>query len=186
MTWSVGMRAPDWRELAAAWYDSFIAEHLPRARYRDPDLKPPRHRGEIPVTIVGQVRQTVEAALSGADDATFAAWFGAYLTEPKENLEPEPPDDALEPPAFRRALERAGKIQRGPSRLLFTQTQGGEVLLFAAGDTYRLRTELLGVADLITGRRTLTLEQLRPWLDDPDCLDLLCSLYNQGHYELPD
>jgi 50S ribosomal protein L16 3-hydroxylase len=128
----------------------------------------------------------LEAALSGADDATFAAWLGAYLTEPKENLEPERPDEALEPPAFRRSLERAGRIQRGPSRLLFAQTPGGVVLLFAAGETYRLSTGLLGLADLVTGRRTLTLEQLSPWLDDSVCLELLCSLYNQGHYELPD
>jgi len=186
MTWSVGMRAPDWQELATAWYDRLIAARLPRARYRDPDLRPPRHRGEIPTAVVAEVRRYLETALSGADDGTFAAWLGAYLTEPKENLEPEPPDYPLEPPAFRRALERAGMIQRGPSRLLFTQTPGGEVLLFAAGETYRLRAELLGLADLVTGRRTLTQEQLRPWLDDPVCLDLLSSLYNQGHYDLPD
>jgi hypothetical protein len=60
------------------------------------------------------------------------------------------------------------------------------VLLFAAGETHRLSARHLAFADLITARRTLTLTQLQPWLDDSDCLDLLTNLYNQGHYELPD
>jgi 50S ribosomal protein L16 3-hydroxylase len=186
MTWSVGMRAPDWRELATAWYDRLIAERLPRSRYRDPDPRPPRHPGEIPKAVVEEVRRYLETALSGADAETFAVWLGAYLTEPKENMEPEPRDAPLGPGACLRALEQLGRILRGPSRLLFTQTPGGEVLLFAAGETYRLPADRLGLADLLTGRRTLTLEQLRTWLDDPLCVDLLRNLYNRGHYELPD
>jgi hypothetical protein len=55
-----------------------------------------------------------------------------------------------------------------------------------AGETYRLSARHLALADLISARRTLTLTQLQPWLDDPDCLGLLTNLYNQGHYELPD
>ncbi len=186
MTWSVGMRAPDWRELATAWYDWLITERVPRGRYRDPDLQLPQHRGEIPASVAGEVRRVMETALSGADDAAFAAWFGAHLTEPKENLEPIPREPPCVPVELLGALERQGRIERGPSRLLFTQAGSGEVLLFAAGETYRLSGGRLGFADLLTGRRTLTLAQLRPWIDDPVCLDLLCTLYNRGHYELPD
>lgn len=186
MTWSVGVRAPDWRELAGAWCDWLIAERLPPGRYRDSSPPVPRHPGEIPARLLGEVREHIEGALTGADDASFAAWLGAYLTEPKENLEPERPDEALEPLTFRRALERAGTIRRGPSRLLFTQTRGGELLLFAAGQIYPLRANELGLAERLTGRRALSLSDLRPWLDDPQCLALLCTLYNDGHYELPD
>jgi 50S ribosomal protein L16 3-hydroxylase len=186
MTWSVGMRAPDWRELATAWYDRLIAERLPRARYRDPHPEPPRHRGEIPGALVREIRRHLESALAGADDTAFAAWLGAYLTEPKENLEPMPRDMPLEPGAFRQDLARRGRIERGPSRLLFSQTGEGGLLLFAAGETYRLPAAYHGFADLITARRTLTLAQIHPWLDDAVCLELLCTLYNRGHYELPD
>ena len=186
MTWSVGMRSPDWRELATAWYDRLVSERLTSGRYRDPDPRPPLHRGEIPALVAGEVRRHIETALSGADDDAFAAWLGAHLTESKENLEPVPRGDPLESPAFRRALARRGRLLRGPSRLLFTRARSGEVLLFAAGETYRLSARYLALADLITARRTLTLAQLQPWLDDSDCLDLLTTLYNQGHYELPD
>lgn len=186
MTWSVGMRAPDWRELATTWYDRLIAERLPPGRYRDPEPGLQRHRGEIPASVVSEVRRYIENALAGVDDGAFAAWLGAYLTEPKENLEPRPRDSALAPPAFARTLEHCAWIQREASRLLYTETRSGELLLFAAGETYRLPAGYLGLADLITGRRRLSLGELQPWLGDPIALDLLCTLYNQGHYELPD
>ena len=186
MTWSVGMRAPDWRELATAWYDRLVSERLTRGRYQDRDPRPPRHRGELPARVASEARHHIETALSGADDDVFAAWLGAYLTEPKENLEPVPRENPLISDAFRQAVEHQGWLQRGPSRLLFTQASSGEVLLFAAGETHRLPAEWLGLVVLITERRTLAMEQLRPWLDDPGCLDLLTTLYNQGHYELPD
>jgi len=186
MTWSVGMRAPDWRELATAWYDRLVSERLTRGRYQDRDPRPPRHRGELPARVAREARHHIETALSGADDDVFAAWLGAYLTEPKENLEPVPRENPLISDAFRQAVEHQGWLQRGPSRLLFTQASSGEVLLFAAGETHRLPAEWLGLVVLITERRTLAMEQLRPWLDDPGCLDLLTTLYNQGHYELPD
>jgi len=184
MTWSVGMRAPDWRELATAWYDRLIVERLPKGRYRDPQPPPAHHRGEIPAAVMGRLHRHMENTLCGVDDDTFGAWLGAYLTEPKENLEPIPRDSALSPTTFLRALEQQGRMHRGPSRLLFIRSESGEVLLFAAGETFRLAAEHLGLAELITARRALTLEQLRPWLANRRCLDLLCTLYNQGHYEL--
>ena len=176
MTWSVGMRAPDWRELATAWYDRLIAERLPRARYRDPDPRPQRHRGEIPMAVVEEVRRYLETALSGADDETFAVWLGAYLTEPKENLEPEPPDALLGPGAFLRTLEQLGRIQRGPSRLLFTQIPGGEVLPVrrrrglpaprgpsgACGPAHRTAHPDLRAAPPLAGRPPLCRSALQP------------------------
>jgi 50S ribosomal protein L16 3-hydroxylase len=186
MTWSVGLRAPDWQEMTTAWCDRAIAERLPRARYRDRDLTPPRHRGEIPRAVLAEIRERIETALTGVDDDAFAAWFGAYVSEPKEHLEPLPRDDTLTPNGLRAELMAAGAIHRGTARILFTRIGGGDLLLFAGGETHRLPADCLGFAALITEQRTLDAGQLVPWLDHPACLDLLCTLYNLGHYELAD
>lgn len=186
MTWSVGLRAPDWRELASAWYDWLIARRIAAAPYQDPDPRPSDYRGELPAAVAGAMHRHIETVLSGADDRDFTAWLGSYLTEPKENLEPMAPDPLLTPAELARALERQGGIRRGASRVLFTRQPGGGVLVFVAGETYRLPAEHLGLADLLTRRRSLTWAQLRPWMGDPTCLDLLCTLYNGGHYELSD
>lgn len=183
MTWSVGMRAPDWQEMATAWCDAAVARYVPRARYRDPGLTPPRHRGEIPTDVLAQVRGRIQGALLEADDESFASWFGTYICEPKEHLEPFPRDEALSPSAFRDALMGAGALHRGPARLLFTRTSGGDLLLFSGSQTHRLPAGCIELAALITAHRVLDAGQLAPWLEDPTCLNLLRTLYNQGHYD---
>jgi 50S ribosomal protein L16 3-hydroxylase len=186
MTWSVGLRAPDWRELGAAWCEQVCATRLPPGRYRDPEPAPPRHRGEIPGQVLTQVRGRLEEALLGADDDSFAAWLGAHLTEPKEHLEVYPRDQPLTQTELREALDQCGGIERGPSRILFSQVGDAHLLLFAGGETHRLPGDCLGFVALLSASRILTPGQLAPWLDAPPCLALLCTLYNQGHYELVD
>lgn len=183
MTWSVGLRSPDWREMAASWCERAIAERLPRARWRDRDPHPPRHRGELPMGVVGEIKGRIEQALAGADDTDFAAWLGGFATEPKEHLEPIPREEPLDPESFRAAFEHAGTLEHGVSRLLFAQTPDA-LLLFAAGETYRLPADCLGLAALLTEGRSLSARSAAPWLARADCLDLLCTLYNRGHYEL--
>jgi 50S ribosomal protein L16 3-hydroxylase len=186
MTWSVGLRSPDWRELATAWCDRAIALRLPRARWRDLDPSPPRHRGEIPTEVIAEVRRRIESALTGADRESFAAWFGAFTSEPKEHLEPIPRDEPLTPKAFRAAFERQGALERGASKVLFARPGGSDLLLFAAGEVYRLDTDCVDLAVLLTDRRRLDLTAAAPWLARPACLELLSTLYNRGHYELAD
>lgn len=186
MTWSLGLRAPDWQEMASAWCDHVIPTRLPRARYQDEDLKPPLHRGEIPETVMQRIRENIQRALLDADQDSFTSWFGAYVSESKEHLEVLPQDQPLSPETFRHALSDAGEIQRGPSKILFSVMTNGDILLFVAGEPHRLPAECHGFAALISGHRTLNAEQLAPWLTDPRCLDLLCTLYNHGHYDLAD
>lgn len=184
MTWSVGLRAPDWRELATGWCDEAIARRLPRARYGDPGLRAQRHRGEITADLRSSLRERIETALGGADEATFAAWLGSYLTEPKENLEPRPPEAPISPADLRRTLTEAGQLTRTASRILFTRLGDGRTLLFAAGGTQEIAPALHELAVLLADNRELSAGRLAAWLDDPAGLELLTALYNQGHYEL--
>ncbi|WP_279322868.1 winged helix domain-containing protein, partial [Rhodothermus marinus] len=52
--------------------------------------------------------------------------------------------------------------------------------LFASGEAYELSPELADVAPLLTGRRPLTAETLRPWLERDDFLELLQTLIHSG------
>ena len=152
MTWSVGMRAPDWRELATAWCDEAVARGLPRARYRDPGLRPQDHRGEITAAVRADLRRRIEDALLDADEASFATWLGAHLTEPKEHLEPLPPQDPMSTQSFRSMLRDAPGLTRTASRMLFTRLGDGRLLLFVAGDTHVVEPALEGLATLLADR----------------------------------
>ena len=184
MIWTVRLRAPDWLEQAGAWCDHAICTRLPHTRYRDPDPQPHHHRGEVPAAVLTQIRRRIEEALGGADDEAFAAWFGALLSEPKQHLAVDPAAAPVTALALRTLIERGGGLARGPSRVLFSTLDNGPLLLFVGGEPHRLPTACRGFAELLCESRTLERDQLAPWLDQPPCLDLLCTLYNHGHYKI--
>jgi ribosomal protein L16 Arg81 hydroxylase len=129
----------------------------------------------------------LEQALTGADTDAFAAWLGAYLSTPKEHLRLDPEDPPLTQAQFRRGCEAAGELLRhGWSRLLFCRGAGDSDLLFANGEVHRLPKTQARLLELITDERDLGLDQIAPWLREPGPLDLLCRLYNSGHYVVPD
>ncbi|MEA3275605.1 MAG: cupin domain-containing protein [Pseudomonadota bacterium] len=185
MTWSVGFRAATWRELASSWCDFAGEQRLPAGRFRDRDLTPVDDSGEIRAEVFDSVLQVLEDSLRGASGQLFRDWFGRFVTEPKEHLQVFPTDAPLDPVAFRAELERRGVLERhGFSRMAFCRGEDGQDLLFANGEAYPLRSDQTGFLSLLTRERHLHFADLAQWLDRPDCLDLLCRLYNDGHYEL--
>jgi 50S ribosomal protein L16 3-hydroxylase len=187
MTWSVGLRAAAWRELAADWCEHQSVRALPPGRYRDPGLSPQPHRGEVLPEVFAHVRSTLERALAGAGPDEFRAWLGAVLTEPKEHLRLALAEPCLTPGEFRRAFEAQELLLRhGWSRLLFCRGEAGDDLLFASGEVHRLAKPLGPLLEVITDHRDLRLSQMAPWLAQPAALDLLCRLYNGGHYVFAD
>jgi ribosomal protein L16 Arg81 hydroxylase len=110
------------------------------------------------------------------------------LTEPKPNLAllpPEPPWPAEEVLAL---LRERGRLTRdGTSRLLYRRApedaSGASAdLLFANGVCHSLPA---GGADFLAAlcrRPALTAEAAAPWLRDADCVSLLTTLFNAGHF----
>jgi 50S ribosomal protein L16 3-hydroxylase len=185
MTWSVGFRSATWREMAASWCDRASESTLSPGRYRDGDLPPDLDTGEIRPEIFDQIRRTLEQGLAEAPERLFQEWFGRFATEPKEHLQVFPSETPLAPDEFLEAMRGGGALRRnGFSRLAWCRGRGGEDLLFANGEAYSLASEHRLLLSLITREATLELETLAPWLARPDCLTLLCRLYNDGHHEL--
>jgi 50S ribosomal protein L16 3-hydroxylase len=186
MTWSVGLRAPAWRDLAGDWCEHLGARALP-GRYRDPGLRPQAHRGEIRHEVFAHIRSTLVQSLTASDPDDFSAWLGAFLSEPKEHLRLHPAEPPLSPTEFRRAFEAHGLLLRhGWSQLLFCRGEGEDDLLFANGEVYRLSKTQGDMFGAITGDRDLVYAQVAPWLAGGPTLDLFCRLYNGGHYVFPD
>ena len=130
---------------------------------------------------------TLEQALAGADPDDFRAWLGAYLSEPKEHLRLARTEPPLTTPAFRRAFEAQGLLMRqGWSRLLFCRGDGGDDLLFANGEVHRLPKAQGALLEIITDGGDLLFSEMAPWLAEPAALELLCQLYNGGHYVFAD
>jgi 50S ribosomal protein L16 3-hydroxylase len=189
LTWSVGFRAPAWREITAGWLAHVAERFSPPGRWRDPpDLAPPADAAELDDALIRDVRAVIAHTLAAAGDEDLADWLGALLTEPKENLELE----AAEPPLTRGQLldllnARGRLVRVGPSQLLFSRASATERddRLFANGHIHRLPPGRARFLSLLCNGRILQRERAAPWLDDDACADLLRDLYNAGHYIYP-
>ena len=190
-TWSLGLRAPAWRELADDWLAQVAERFTPAGHWRDPPpVTPPRDPAELDAETISLLRARIESGLAAASGEDFQAWLGAWLTEPKLNLALEPPDQPWSIAAVIAVLETDGRLERdGRSQMLFagpntdpSAEEGMAVSLFANGQAYWLPGDLVPVASLLANSRVLELERIRPWLGREEVQALLGALFNAGHF----
>jgi 50S ribosomal protein L16 3-hydroxylase len=103
-TCSVGFRAPRGEELAAAFLDFLHERGLPRADYRDPDLRPPRRGAEIPSALAAHAAAVLGRIRWRRRDVE--EFLGRHLTTPKPHVVFRPPRRPLARAAFARRLAR--------------------------------------------------------------------------------
>jgi 50S ribosomal protein L16 3-hydroxylase len=185
MTWSMGFRAPTWSELSVAWCEHAAEHGLPAGRYRDPGIRLQADAGEILPEVLATVRETLRRGLEQASGDAFGEWFGRFVTEPKEHLEVFPRPDPTSPTELRKRIAGArGLVRNGFSRMAFARVGAGDHMLFVNGEAHELPARHGEFLSLLTAETALPRESLAPWLTKPACLNLLCRLYNEGHYEL--
>jgi len=112
ITCSVGLRTPQGEELAAAFLDFLHERGLPRAGYRDPDLRPARRSAEIPRRLLQYAAATLGRIRWRRGDVE--SFLGRYLTTPKPHVVFAPPARRLARAAFSRrpavALDRRSQM----------------------------------------------------------------------------
>ena len=110
-TCSVGLRAPQGEELAAAFLDYLHERGLPQSQYRDPGLRPAARNGEIPRAMVQHTADTLRRIRWSRGDAS--RFLGRFLTAPKQHVVFRPPTRPLTRAAFarRRAVVLDPKTQ---------------------------------------------------------------------------
>jgi 50S ribosomal protein L16 3-hydroxylase len=186
MTCSVGFRAPTLHEMASAWFEAALEEHLPRSRYRDPPLKPQYAPGEILPGALSEFKELLRDCLHNADQTD--RWFGRFITEPKEHLQIYPRREPLaENPFLNRFREQAVIRRHDHARMAFSRHQAdGQDTLYVNGQDYTLPSDSGDFLAVITHYRELHFGYLQEWLEQPLYLSLLCRLYNDGYLRFAD
>jgi 50S ribosomal protein L16 3-hydroxylase len=140
LTCSVGLRAPQGEELAAAFLDYLHERGLPRARYRDAGLRMTRRSGEIPRALAAHAAQTLRRIRWTRGD--IERFLGRYLSSPKPHVVFAPPARPLGRAAFRRRL-RSGRVVLDPK----TQMLYRGARLFCNGEEFKPARSLRALAD---------------------------------------
>jgi 50S ribosomal protein L16 3-hydroxylase len=144
MTYSVGFRAPSYEELGQGFLDFLSDELALPGRYADPDLQPQTHSGELPKTMLLQIKQQLNRIQWDSD--LIGAFVGRYFSEPKPNVFFTAPEKPVAEKAFARKLGSKGLSLQAKSRLLYSGTQ-----FFINGEDFsatgRERKSLVQLAD---------------------------------------
>jgi 50S ribosomal protein L16 3-hydroxylase len=165
ITCSVGLRAPQGEELAAAFLDYLHERGLPRANYRDPGLRPVRHSAEIPPRLLQHAAATLGRIRWGRGNVE--SFLGRYLTTPKPHVVFAPPARPLSRAAFRRRMRRTPVVLDLRTQML---TLGAR--LFCNGEEFKPARALRLLADR---RRALV---------GPALADLIYDWYLSGYLHL--
>lgn len=177
MTYSIGFRAPSRGDLLSAFADHVLAALGEDDRYSDPDLVANAHPGEISAEAIARLHGMVTDAL--ADRNAFAVWFGAYITEPKDERLDWAPEKQVCAAGF--AVGEAGQIlfERNPaSRFSFIRQGDEAVSLFVDGWTYRCSDIAAAVARQICANTQFALTP--EMMADRDVAELIVDLVNRG------
>ncbi|MEA3639615.1 MAG: cupin domain-containing protein [Lamprobacter sp.] len=187
-TWSVGFRAPAWRELADDWLAQIAERFTPPGRWQDQRSTPPSDPAELDQETLLSMRAAIESGIEAAGAGDFAAWLGTWMTEPKLNLALAPREPPWPEAEVISALETARYFERdGRSRLLFTAPTAeiDQASLFANGQQHPVAAELLPLLAQLSSHRKLEFAEAGEWLLHPAARTLVTSLFNAGHYFMP-
>lgn len=179
MTYSIGFRSPNQRELLSRFYEYLTEQASDTLYYTDPDLALQRDPGEITPRSLRQIQHMISA--SRFDQEQIERWFGSYITEP--GLWPPPliPRRKLTPVAFLKRYASVGMLQRQQGVRFAHINRRGGALLFVNGQIFPMPASPRFAAPLLSGRRELGHIELKPHLKDRAFAELLCRLYNGGY-----
>ncbi|NOX92319.1 MAG: cupin domain-containing protein [Gammaproteobacteria bacterium] len=176
ITLSVGFRAPGHAELLNSFADHMASRPGAAQRFADPALRLQQHPGEISSDALVQVRDILQKTVN--DDATIDQWFGKFITEAKNEHEPED-IETLNEQQFLQTFAETGRLYRDEQiRFAFIANNNA---LFINGQHYPLSTELAFVAPLLCDQRQWSYTQLQGELTQPGFAKLLTTLYNQAY-----
>ena len=130
MTWSIGFRAPLWRDLLCDFAET-LAERSGERRYADAELAAATHPGEIDAVARARIRAGLHELLAH-DDVALDRWFGRYITDHLAGGSgPQP--CAVDADEVFAHLAAGGWLERRADLRYAFITEGDDCWLFAGG-----------------------------------------------------
>lgn len=172
MTYSVGFRAPTYRELGVALLN-FVEDNIEiEGRYADAKLKPQITPAELPKTMVDDVYNTLQQLKW--DKGWVAECLGCYLSEPKNNVwfdSPKPITCAV----FKKTLKKSGVVLAKGTKMLYSTPWvfiNGEHLVASGLDAKALQN--------LANARLISSLEAESWDDESALWEALYEWFMQG------
>jgi 50S ribosomal protein L16 3-hydroxylase len=177
MTFSIGFRAPDQRELMRALSEELVARSIVDLRFGDAGRAPSEQPGRIAAADLRQLRELIRAGLALGDDE-LDRFLGRYLTRPKPQLEVE--GEASAARAVERRLLQGERLSRRLGARLLLVPRPIELWLFADGQEHCLELGQLDWLEPLLDGAVFGVSELKRY---PGALPCLSALIGAGSLE---
>lgn len=182
MTYSLGFRSPNRRELAGGWFQHLIDLADDRHLHDGSDLQVD-DLGRLTDGGIAQAAQLV-AALPDTRSTTFRLWLGRYLTETKPQFQILPPDQSWSDADLTAWIRARRALERHPAaRLAWLPLAEDGLALFCQGEVLRVDTSAEPGLRLLSMRRHIDAETLGELAANPSVRAVLLQLLNDGVLE---
>lgn len=180
MTFSIGYRTIAKSHLLSGLADYLIDNQIGKEMVVDPDRSATTTPGLIDKADVNNLTNSLKDMLS--DESLLIDFYGQSLSTAKHDLAI---DDELEPFEASEILEILSQqpLQRlGGLRCLYFDDKSAANAIYINGEKYTLNEHLITPLRLLADTQTLTNEQLAPWIDSQEFVNLLTELTNLGYW----
>lgn len=184
MTFSIGFRAPTDRDLLSELLHALAEADEQPIFFSDPGRRPAAHPAVLDPDSLKRGRALLREHLARLDDRLLDRVFAQTVTIGKPGFLDRAPEHAFDLPTLRAHLDSGSSLVRHPALriALLDEADGG--WCYIEGEEFRLEPRRFALLRVLTSRRTVSGDSLRPWLDEPECARMLLNLINQGHWEL--
>ncbi|WP_375289018.1 JmjC domain-containing protein [Qipengyuania sp.] len=176
MTYSVGFRAPSRGDLVSAWADHLLDTLDEDDRYTDPNLSVGAPPGEISSAALARLQAMVSDALT--DRTAFAAWFGRYVTRPKEDGLDWAPEQHVTAADLTRERAPLDLARNPASRFSFVRESTERLVLFVDGEAYVCQGTVARMAERLCAEPRIIAPSNE--LASQDVAGLIIDLLNRG------
>lgn len=180
LSYSIGFRAPSYTE-AVSQYAATICDELSEdKRYNDPDLTPQNALGEISNASMVRMQALLLDALQ--NKKKIEKWFGQHMTQRKYPEQTYMPDAEISIDNFAAALASDLMLEKHPAARFAFYHKPTMTYLFVDGEVFEITKQNKACANLCSELCDSNKQAVdyHAYIDDQDCLTLLCQLYNQG------
>lgn len=176
MTYSVGFRAPNQRDLLESYLGELTEQSTLTKRFGDPKRNLQSHSAELKANDIATLKSLLLNALE-QNDNFITHWLGKYLTETRQ--------ENINTPIFIH-YEKGINYQRNPSTRFAWVEQEKTIQLYYSGKYIACSKDLLKMVQYLTSTYYYDQKILDSWEENTNFLTLFNKLLNRGIIEKAD
>ncbi|MDP7591217.1 MAG: cupin domain-containing protein [Litorilituus sp.] len=180
MSFSVGFRANSAISLLSGFADYLIDNELGTSLLEDPTRQVTSKSGEITRNDYQAIKQQLQHLLD--DDKVFADFAGSFLTNAKHELDLMPSEEPFANDEVQQLLAIHAVKRLGGLRAFYFEDSIDKGICYINGEQVCFANDIAPAISLLCDQLVVTPEQLAPWRENQDFVELMVELLDKGFW----